>query len=233
MIAAAGAPGPGSRAGAPGAGRGGFPARVVLASGNAGKLAEVRAILGAHGVEVVAAGEVAPGWTVAETGTTFAANARLKAVDLAARTGEAALADDSGLEVAALGGRPGVRSARYAGAGASDAANVARLLAELRDVPDDRRAAAFRCVMVLARPDGGTVSAEGRCDGTIARAPRGSGGFGYDPVFVDPASGRTFAELGAAEKNARSHRRRALDALCARLAEAAGAAPGRPARDET
>jgi XTP/dITP diphosphohydrolase len=201
-----------------------LPARLVLATGNRGKLAEVRAILGARGVEVAAAIDVAPGWSLVEDGETFEANARKKAVDLAERTGAPALGDDSGLEVEALGGRPGVRSARYAGEHATDAENVARLLAEMEAVPDARRAAAFRCVMVLAWPDGRTAIGEGRCAGTIAGVARGQGGFGYDPVFVDPATGRTFAELSAEEKNARSHRRRALDALCAGLGSAAGGA---------
>jgi XTP/dITP diphosphohydrolase len=196
----------------------------VVATGNRGKVAEVRAILAGHGVEVTAASEVVSGWSVVEDGATFEANARKKAADLAARAGCPALGDDSGLEVDALGGRPGVRSARYAGEHATDAENVARLLAEMDAVPDGARAAAFRCVMVLAWPDGRTAIGEGRCAGTIASAPRGEGGFGYDPVFVDPATGRTFAELSAEEKNARSHRRRALDALCARLGSAAGGA---------
>jgi len=189
----------------------------VLATANRGKLAEVAAILGPRGVEVVPADDLVPGWSVVEDGATFADNARLKARDLARRAGLPALADDSGLEVAVLGGRPGVRSARYAGEDATDAANVARLLAELRDVPAGRRQAAFHCALALAWPDGRLVEAEGRSEGTIAVAPRGSGGFGYDPVFLDPESGRTFAELPAEVKNTRSHRRRALDALCARL----------------
>ena len=189
-----------------------FPARIALATTNQGKVAELRAMLGGD-VEIVAADEVVPRWSVVEDGATFEANARLKAEDLARRSGMPALADDSGLEVVALGGRPGVRSARYAGEGATNAANVARLLEELRDVPDAARAAAFRCALALVWPDGRVVEASGRCEGTIARAPRGQSGFGYDPVFVDPATGRTFAELSPEEKNARSHRRRAIDAL--------------------
>jgi XTP/dITP diphosphohydrolase len=112
-----------------------------------------------------------------------------------------------------------VRSARYAGEYATDAENVARLLDELGAVADDARPAAFRCALALAWPDGTLIEAEGRCEGWIARAPRGTGGFGYDPVFVDPASGRTFAELPAAAKNALSHRRRALDSLRLGLAQ--------------
>jgi XTP/dITP diphosphohydrolase len=198
-----------------------LPARLVLATTNGGKLREVTAILGARGVEVVAVEAIVPGWRIVEDGATFEENARLKARDLAGRGETPALADDSGLEVAVLGGRPGVRSARYAGEDATDADNVARLLEEMREIPDGQRAAAFRCALALAWPDGGLVEAEGRCEGTIARAPRGSGGFGYDPVFLDPTTGLTFGELPADVKNARSHRRRALDALCARLAPGA------------
>jgi XTP/dITP diphosphohydrolase len=194
-----------------------FPKRLVLATTNRGKLAEVAAILGVRGVEIVAVDALVPDWRMVEEGATFAENARAKAWDLARRTGVPALADDSGLEVAALGGRPGVRSARYAGEGASDAANVARLLHELADVPEGRRTAAFRCALALVWPDGPVVEVEGRCEGTITLAPRGHGGFGYDPVFVDPATGLTFAELPVEAKNARSHRRRALDLLLAQF----------------
>ena len=192
-----------------------LPSRIALATSNPGKLVEVRAMLA--GVEVVTAGDVVPGWTVVEDGDTFAANARIKAADLAARAAMPALGDDSGLEVAALGGRPGVRSARYAGEGASDAANVARLLEEMRAVPTAARAAAFRCALALVWPNGASVEATGRCEGTIAPTPRGTGGFGYDAVFIDPATGLTFAELPSDVKNERSHRRRALDALRAQL----------------
>ncbi len=194
-----------------------FPSRLVVATTNRGKLGEVRALLAPRGVDVVPVDVVLPGWTLVEVGATFAENARAKATDVACRAGVAALADDSGLEVVALDGAPGVRSARYAGEGASDGANVAKLLAAMRDVAADARQAAFRCALALAGPDGEVVEVEGRCEGTIAFAPRGTRGFGYDPVFVDVATGRTFAELGAAEKNARSHRARALAALCARF----------------
>jgi XTP/dITP diphosphohydrolase len=191
----------------------GWPPRLVFATTNRAKLREVAEILAADGVTVVGIDDVAPGWSVVEDGATFAANARLKACDLAARAGLPVLGDDSGLEVDALGGRPGVRSARYAREHATDAENTALLLQELSDVPDAARRAAFRCALALAWPDGRVVEADGRCEGRIAPAPRGSGGFGYDPVFVDPASGRTFGELPAEAKNAFSHRRRALDAL--------------------
>ena len=197
-----------------------WPPRLVFATTNRGKLGEVAEILAPDGVTVVGIADVAAGWSVVEDGATFAENARLKARDLAQRTGLPALGDDSGLEVDALGGRPGVRSARYAGEHATDAENTALLIRELDAVPDEARGAAFRCALALAWPDGTLVEAEGRCAGLIARAPRGEGGFGYDPVFVDPGSGRTFGELSADAKNAFSHRRRALDALRARLRRA-------------
>ncbi len=206
-----------SRSGADTRGVSGWPIRLVLATGNRGKLREIAAILAPLGVTVVGSAEVVPGWTVVEDGVTFVANARRKAESLAHAAGLPALGDDSGLEVAALGGRPGVRSARYAGEHATDAENTALLLRELADVLDAARAAAFRSALVLAWPDGRSVEAEGRYDGYIAQAPRGEGGFGYDPVFVDPASGRTFAELPVEAKNAFSHRRSALDALARAL----------------
>jgi XTP/dITP diphosphohydrolase len=197
---------------------GALPPRIVVATGNRGKLAELAAMLGGA-AELIAADDVAPGWSVEEDGATFAANARKKALHLARLTGLPALGDDSGLAVDALGGRPGVRSARYAGEDASDAQNVTLLLRELASVPDGRRQAAFHCALVLAWPDGRMVEVEERCEGTIAAAPRGQGGFGYDPVFVDPETGRTFAELPAATKNARSHRGRAALALLRALAQ--------------
>jgi XTP/dITP diphosphohydrolase len=193
-----------------------LPSRLVVATTNRGKLREMAEILAADGCEVLGLDAVGLGggrWHVEETGVTFAENARLKAHALARLVALPALGDDSGLEVAALGGRPGVRSARYAGEGAGDADNITVLLQEMTDVPDGERHAAFRCALALAWPDGALVEADGRCEGWIARAPRGTGGFGYDPVFVDPASGRTFGELPAEAKNAFSHRRRALDAL--------------------
>ncbi len=192
-----------------------LPARVVLATGNAGKVAEIRALLAGFDVEVVPQSEfgVEP---AAETGATFVANALLKARHALAATGLAALADDSGLAVDALGGRPGVRSARYAGPDADDEANIDRLLAELDGI--DARGAAFHCAICLVLPDTDEpVIATGEWRGTILRARRGSGGFGYDPVFFDPALGKSAAELGPAEKNAVSHRARALDRLARQL----------------
>jgi XTP/dITP diphosphohydrolase len=190
--------------------------RVVLASANPKKAAEIRAILGDR-VELVPRPEGVP--EVVEDGDTFEDNARLKAVALVAATGLAALADDSGLEVDALGGAPGVRSARYAGERATDADNVAKLLAALADRTDpEDRAARFRAVVVLRRPDGSEEVAAGSVEGRIAPAPRGESGFGYDPVFVPvEGDGSTFAEMGPDAKHAISHRGRALRALLALL----------------
>ena len=192
----------------------GWPARIVFATGNRGKLREVAEILAPAGVTVVGVADVATGWHVVEDGDTFAANARLKAESLADRTGLPALGDDSGLEVDALGGRPGVRSARYGGPGLDDAGRCARLLAALQGVP--QRSARFRCVLVLAQGDA-WVSAEGTLEGEIADAPCGRGGFGYDPVFVLRDRGVTLAEIAADEKNALSHRAAAMRALLARI----------------
>jgi XTP/dITP diphosphohydrolase len=186
---------------------------LVCASANPDKVAEIEAILG----DVV---ELAPRPTdvpdVVEDAETLEGNARLKAAAIAAATGDAAIADDTGLEVDALGGRPGVRTARYAGDEATYAENRARLLAELTGVDD--RWARFRTVAMVVWPDGREVIGEGVCAGTIAADERGSRGFGYDAVFV-PAEGdgRTFAEMGADEKHAMSHRGRALRALLAAL----------------
>ena len=162
---------------------------------------------------------------VAETGTTFAENALLKAHAVAAATGLPAVADDSGLCVAVLGGSPGVFSARWAGRHGDDRANLELLLAQISDVPDDRRVGWFMCAAALALPDGREHVAEGRLNGSVARAPRGANGFGYDPVFVPEGGTRTTAELSDGEKDAISHRGRALRALVPVLRElvAAGA----------
>jgi XTP/dITP diphosphohydrolase len=191
---------------------------VVLATGNRGKLAEFEQMLGDSGYEVVAQSQfgIEP---PEETGATFAANALLKARHAAQLTGLPALADDSGLEVDALAGAPGVYSARYAGAAATDADNITKLLAALADVPDAQRSARFRCVIAFVRTadDAAPLLACGAWEGRILTAPRGTGGFGYDPVFLDPASGLSAAELGAAAKNARSHRGAALRELLRQL----------------
>jgi XTP/dITP diphosphohydrolase len=189
---------------------------VVLASANAHKADEIRAIVGTRLELVPRPADVAD---VIEDADTFEGNARLKAVALADATGLAALADDSGLEVDALGGAPGVRSARFAGDHANDGDNVAKLLGDLAGRPEDEaRTARFRCVIVLRRPDGREVVTAGSVEGYIAAEPLGEGGFGYDSIFVpDDGDGRTFAQMAAHEKHAISHRGRALAALRAAL----------------
>ena len=191
---------------------------LCLASHNHGKLVELRALLGDLPVELVSLATALPGQPQAiEDGVTFLDNARIKARAAAKATVMVTLAEDAGLEVDALGGRPGVRSARFAGEGATDAANNAALLEALREVEDDQRTARFRCVMVLVDPwaegEEREIVAEGSCEGMIARAPRGGGGFGYDPLFVVAGVGRTMAELADEEKHRSSHRARAVAAL--------------------
>jgi XTP/dITP diphosphohydrolase len=186
----------------------------VLATANADKAREIADILGSS-VTLLPRPPSVP--DVEETGDTLLANARLKARALVAATGEAAIADDTGLEVDALGGAPGVYSARYAGEQATYADNVAKLVEALAEVEGDRRAR-FRTVALAAWPDGREVVAEGTVEGDIALAPRGHGGFGYDPVFVPrEGDGRTFAEMPAADKHRLSHRGRAFRALAAQL----------------
>ena len=189
--------------------------KLLAATNNAGKLAELKAILADHGFEVVSPAEAGLKLEVEEDGETFAANALKKAQAWRDLSGLAALADDSGLCVDALNGAPGVRTARYAGENASDEANYSLLLERLAGASE--RAARFVCVIELCLPDGRTFSGQGECPGLITSAPRGNAGFGYDPVFLDEATGLTFAELDSATKNARSHRGRALQDLVAKL----------------
>jgi XTP/dITP diphosphohydrolase len=210
---------------------------LLIATSNKGKVAEIASLLG--GLDCRAIGledlpQVPP--PVEETGTTFVENALLKADYYHAATGLLTLADDSGLEVDALNGRPGVYSARYGGEGMSSARQIALLLEEMKDTPQEKRTARFVCVVALVgatgetsdrresvwRPDGTLVDSpappqirqtfEGRCEGKIALAPRGAGGFGYDPIFIDAELGRTFAQLSPEEKSSRSHRGKALRA---------------------
>lgn len=190
-----------------------LPKKIVLASGNAGKLHEIKHILADLEVEVVPQSEL--GVSAAdETGSTFVENALIKARHAAVATGLPAVADDSGLVVAALDGRPGVHSARYSGPEATDDSNIDKLLAELKRIPAGERAAAFHCCACFVTPDDtSSLIAEGRWEGTILQERRGTDGFGYDPVFFDPECGRTAAELGPELKNARSHRGKALTAL--------------------
>ncbi len=184
----------------------------VLATANPHKTEEIRAVLAGLDIELLARPAHVP--DVDETEVTLEGNARLKARALVEATGHAAIADDTGLFVEALGGRPGVFSARYAGENATYDENVAKLLDELGDVADDERRAEFRTVICVAYPSGEWRTVEGVLPGRIARAPRGAHGFGYDPVFEPlDAAGRTLAELTPDEKNANSHRSRALRAL--------------------
>ncbi len=189
---------------------------LLIASKNPGKIREIHEILAGLPVRLV----TDPGLPdVVEDGASFAENARKKAVAAARRSGTWALADDSGLEVDALGGAPGIRSARWSGGG--DEANNEKLLAELLDVPPAARTARYRAAVVVASPDGRVVAeAEAACEGVIGLERRGAGGFGYDPLFVLPEFGRTMAELTPGEKNAISHRGEALRRLRAPLTQA-------------
>ena len=188
--------------------------KVVLATGNAGKVRELASLLGDFGFDVVAQTALNVE-SVEETGLTFIENAILKARYAAKVTGLPAIADDSGLAVDALGGAPGIYSARYAGEDASDEQNLQKLLVALEDVPDDRRGAQFHCVLVYLRhaDDPTPLVCHGAWPGVITRQPAGSGGFGYDPIFFVPAEGKTAAELSREEKIAISHRGKALKLL--------------------
>jgi XTP/dITP diphosphohydrolase len=191
--------------------------RLLIATNNAHKVTEFRRLLAGCGWALVTPREVGVALEVAEDGTTFAENAVLKARAFAAASGLPSLADDSGIEVDALGGRPGVYSARYGGPGLTDAGRVGLLLTELSGVPDARRTARYRVVLVLALPGGAEHVTEGVCEGRVAHLPEGTGGFGYDPVFVIPAHGRTVGTLTPDEKDAISHRGQATRAMAAVL----------------
>lgn len=187
--------------------------KVVLASQNRHKLEEMQNILGALGMEVMLERDAGVDVEVEETGTTFAENSLLKAHAVFDATGLATVADDSGLMVDALGGAPGVYSARYGGLH-TDAERIALLLENMKDVPEEARTAQFVCAVTCLLPDGRKIAVQGVCPGVILRAPRGEGGFGYDPVFYLPEFGKTFAELAGEEKNRISHRGRALREFC-------------------
>lgn len=200
--------------------------RVVLATRNSHKVVELRAILAdvceELELEIVGASEFPGAPDVVEDEVTFEGNARLKAQALAAYTGLPSLADDSGLAVEVLGGAPGIFSARWAGRHGDDRANLELLLAQLSDVRDEHRGAAFVCAAVLALPDGTLRAAEGRMAGSLARQPRGSNGFGYDPILVVEGDTRHAAELSPQEKNAISHRGKAFRAMVPHLRELLG-----------
>lgn len=192
--------------------------RFVLATFNRHKAAELEALLAVPGLTLVPLADFERASAPEEDGATLVDNARIKARAALARTGLPTIADDTGLEVDALDGAPGVHAARYAGPGASYADNVAKLLAALEGVPAARRGARFRTVCVALWPDGHEARAEGVLEGAIIAAPRGAHGFGYDPVFVPAGGSRSLAEMSEPEKNAISHRGRAARALAARLA---------------
>lgn len=203
-------------------------ARILVATRSTHKLRELGELLGPAGVELVSLTDAGIPDEVEETGVTFEANARLKARAYALRSGLPTLADDSGIEVDALGGGPGVRTRRYAGEHATDGQNNVKLLAALAGLPPERRGARYVCVLALARPGvagprGGLaiVLSRGTCRGRIAAAPRGTGGFGYDPIFEpagEPPGGRTLGLYSMAEKHAISHRARAARRMARRLA---------------
>ena len=193
--------------------------KLLVATTNAGKLREFERLLAGQGIELVSLRDLPRAPEVEEDGETYADNARKKAMTLARWSGVSALADDSGLEVDALGGAPGVRSARYAGPDQDAAANRHKMLEALDGVSEDKRTARFKCVIVVARSDGTMLEATGVCEGRIGTAERGSRGFGYDPLFIDESSGRTLAELSESDKDAISHRGRATAVLIPRLRE--------------
>jgi XTP/dITP diphosphohydrolase len=186
---------------------------IILATRNPGKILEMMQTLSGLGLLVRTFKDFETWPDLEETGETFEENARIKAAGLAGWAGMAALADDSGLEVDALGGRPGVRSSRYAGEEGNAEANMRLLLREMEGIPDEKRKARFVCVLVLTRPGGRSLEIRETCEGRIARGRRGQGGFGYDPVFVPQGMDRTMAELSLEEKNAVSHRGKAMRRL--------------------
>jgi XTP/dITP diphosphohydrolase len=198
-----------------------FPPRIALATRNAHKIRELERICADWPVEWLTFQDHDPADfpEVEETGETYLENAALKARAVAAACGVPALADDSGIEVDALGGRPGVRSARYAGEGASDEQNLRELIRAMRGIPAGGRSARYRCLAVLSGPDGTLLHAEGTCEGVLVTTPRGSGGFGYDPIFEPAGWDLTMAELTAEQKDRISHRGRAFRALRDLLAE--------------
>ncbi|MGN6473836.1 MAG: RdgB/HAM1 family non-canonical purine NTP pyrophosphatase [Mycobacteriales bacterium] len=193
--------------------------QVVLATRNAGKIAELRRILSPYDVELVGLEAVAEVGDIAETGATFAENAMIKAREVSRVSGLVAVADDSGLTVDALNGMPGVLSARWSGRHGDDVANLELVLAQLADSPADRRGAAFVCAAAASAPDGREVVVEEQVTGTLLRSPRGSNGFGYDPIFVPDDETLTTAEMSPEHKDEISHRGKAFRALAPLLAD--------------
>jgi len=195
-----------------------FPDRIAIASRNPGKIREILAICADWPVEWITANDGSGEWPdVEETGASYLENASLKAVAVAETLGIPAIADDSGIEVDALGGEPGMRSARYAGADATDRENLRKLIDAIADVPGSQRTARYRCVALMVTPDGASTSAEATCEGSLIGEPRGQNGFGYDPIFVTDGETRTMAELSPEEKDLISHRGRAFRSLRDRI----------------
>jgi XTP/dITP diphosphohydrolase len=191
-----------------------FPEHLAIASRNPGKIREILAICSDWPVGWLTATDDPRQWPdVEETGVTYLENASLKALGVAGALAVPAIADDSGIEVDTLRGAPGMRSARFAGQHASDEENLAKLIREIRDVPARKRTARYRCVALMATPDGKMTSAEATCEGSLVLEPRGTGGFGYDPIFVAVGETLTMAELPPAEKDLISHRGKAFRAL--------------------
>jgi XTP/dITP diphosphohydrolase len=197
-------------------------AKIVLATRNPGKLAELRRILAPYDVELVGLDEVPDAGEIAETGATFAENAMIKAREVARVSGLVAIADDSGLTIDALNGMPGVLSARWSGRHGDDSANLELVLGQIADVPDGRRGAAFVCAAAAAAPDGREVVVEQELTGSLLRERRGTNGFGYDPIFVPDGESRTTAEMAPEEKDAISHRGKAFRALAPLLSDLLG-----------
>ncbi|MBP3401239.1 MAG: XTP/dITP diphosphatase [Selenomonadales bacterium] len=192
--------------------------RIVLATKNKGKIKEMRELLAPMNIEVLSLADFSPVDDAEENGATFAENAMLKARYYFAHTGTPCLADDSGLEVDALGGRPGVYSARYSGEDATDAANNAKVLREMEGIEKDKRTARFRCAMALVG-EGIELTTDGTCEGALLTEERGQGGFGYDPIFYVPKFDRTLAEMSSEEKNSISHRGAAVRKMADLIAE--------------
>ena len=207
--------------------------KIILATRNRGKIKEIRSLFASTGIEIMSLDDIKGCPDIVEDGDTFKDNAFKKARGITEATGLIALADDSGLEVDALNGAPGVYSARFAGEGASDEANNRKLLDMLQGVSDEKRTARFRCVVVLYDPSGRWISADGVCEGVILDILKGENGFGYDPVFFLPWLGRTMAELTKEEKNSISHRAMALKKLKAGLPEFFKSKEGRGGASET
>jgi len=193
--------------------------QILIATKNVGKINEFRHLMESQGVEVTSLLDIDEQLEIEETGLTFEANALIKARTIARQYGTTVLADDSGLEIDALGGRPGVFSARYAGDSRCDDANMEKVLDELRDVPETERGARFVCVLAMVDAKGNEWVIRGECKGKILTAPRGTKGFGYDPIFYLPELGMTMAELSKAEKSAISHRGHAFKKLKERMGE--------------